>query len=82
MEEERGRGKRWQLVLMVVGTLSTHGIESGGPPMRSRYSKGCCHDDNPRQWRNRSIVFQEEGHEAKPFHILIAHAPGCWRRQA
>ena len=22
-------------------------------------------------------MFQEEGHEAKPFHILIALAPGC-----
>ena len=31
-----------------------------------------CHDDNPRQSRARRSGFQEEGHEGKPFHILIA----------
>jgi len=36
-----------------------------------------CHDDNPRQSRNRNSAFQEDGHEAKPFHILIAHALGA-----
>jgi len=36
-----------------------------------------CHDDNPRQSRDGSSVFQEEGHEAKPFYILIACALGA-----
>jgi len=35
-----------------------------------------------RDSRGTGAVFQEEGHEAKPFHILIALASGCWRRQA